>query len=363
MKRILFISPRLSSGGAERQSVTVARALKERGYEVEFLCYSYGNFYEELLKRDGINVYWIQHNYVLRLITCSWFIRKRKYDIVISFLPTPCFINSFAAMFGKKWKVITGERSSVVNKPNNLLGRFKIWVLRYSDFIVCNSNNANTLWRQTFPQYKEKLVTIYNTIALPAVSSAYAPLNDGRLHIIVAATIYGTKNPLGLIRALGLMTFEEREKIVIDWYGKSEAEIGNHKVYDEACQLISEMKLHDTLIFHDAVKDISEKMQQSDAVALFSRLEGLPNAICEGMALGKPIIMTRCSDYENLVEEGVNGVLCNWDNPETIKTALLYMASLDKEQLVAMGNNSKQKAEILFSEEKVIGQWLELISD
>jgi glycosyltransferase involved in cell wall biosynthesis len=38
-------------------------------------------------------------------------------------------------------------------------------------------------------------------------------------------------------------------------------------------------------------------MYESDVVALVSKLEGLPNTVCEGMALGKPIIMTRVFRY------------------------------------------------------------------
>lgn len=80
--RILFISPRLGQGGAERQMVTIAQLLKHKGYDVEVLCYSYGNFFEDLLHQNGIPVYWKQHNYLLRLITCTWFIQRKNYDVV-----------------------------------------------------------------------------------------------------------------------------------------------------------------------------------------------------------------------------------------------------------------------------------------
>ena len=55
-KRILFLSPNLGhgGGGAERQIVTVASLLKDRGYDVEFLCYVEGDFYEHILKDKGI---------------------------------------------------------------------------------------------------------------------------------------------------------------------------------------------------------------------------------------------------------------------------------------------------------------------
>ncbi len=360
MKRILFISPRLGQGGAERQMVTIAQLLKHKGYDVEVLCYSYGNFFEDLLHQNGIPVYWKQHNYLLRLITCTWFIQRKNYDVVISFLPTPSFINCFAASFRKKWIVITGERSSVVKAPTSVMSKIYSWYRRYSDYIVCNSDNARRMWEEVFPTYKEKMRTIYNTVILGDVTSEYIPKQDGKLHVCIAASIYGTKNPLGLVKAILLMTEEERGRIVIDWYGRSQAQIGDTKVYDETCAQIAEHRLQNVLRLHDATKDIANIMNQSDGVALFSDHEGLPNAICEGMMLGKPIVMTRVSDYNTLIEEGRNGFLCDWDNPESIKSALFRMAGLSADELIQMGNLSKEKANMLFSEEKVISEWIKL---
>ena len=100
-------------------------------------------------------------------------------------------------------------------------------------------------------------------------------------------------------------------------------------------------------------------MHEADVVALFSELEGLPNAICEGMMLGKPIIMSRVSDYEKLVDDS-NGFLCDWNNPKSIKGALMSAVKLSENELDKMGNSSRLKAHKYFSKETIINQWLEL---
>ena len=360
-KRILFISPSLAQGGAERQIVNVAIKLKKRGYKSEFLCYGCGDFYEDLLRSADIPVKWIKHNHFLRLITCTWFIHRGKYHVLVSFLPTPSFISCFAAMISKRWKVITGERSSIIKKPKSATAKFAIWLQRYSDAIVCNSNNAKNMWEALFPQYEAKMATIYNTIEERVITSEYIPKRKGKLHICVAATVYAAKNPVGLINALLLMNEQEREKIEIDWYGKEEAETGKRDVYDETCRLIVEYKLEEYIHLHPATKDIGNRMMEADCVALFSEYEGLPNAICEGMTLAKPIIMTRVSDYRELVEDGKNGFLCDWDKPETIKNAIFKMVDASVDALKSMGELSAKKAKYLFSEDIVINQWQELI--
>ena len=101
-------------------------------------------------------------------------------------------------------------------------------------------------------------------------------------------------------------------------------------------------------------------MNEADVVALFSELEGLPNAICEGMMIGKPVIMTKVSDYANLVDES-NGVLCDWDNPDSIKDALVCVINLSEKQLIELGENSMEKSKMLFSKDIILNLWVELL--
>ena len=72
-------------------------------------------------------------------------------------------------------------------------------------------------------------------------------------------------------------------------------------------------------------------MNAADFVALFSYVEGLPNAICEALALGKPIIMTRVSDYCSLVSDNV--FLCETPEPLSIATSLKNAIKCDFSQI------------------------------
>lgn len=356
-KRILFLSPNLGSGGAERQMVTIASLFKDKGYDVKFLCYTEGNFYEHILQDKGIKVHWIiLSDYFKRILTVRSFIRKRKYDAVVSFTETPCFLNNFAAVGGKKWKVITGERSAREDFFKSKRGKVFAWFQRYSDAIVCNSENARNMWLQYYPQYEHKLKVIYNTVTLQPVSTEYVPKRDGRLHIVVAASYQYLKNPIGVVNALILMSDEERKKIRIDWYGRKEVVRGDTRAYDEAIELIKQHGLGDVIALHGDTKEIHDRMQEADIVGLFSSVEGLPNAICEGMSLGKPIIMSKVSDYDVLIDES-NGFLCDWDSPVSIKNCLVKASELTVGELKQKGECSRRKAEKLFSNENVIKAW------
>lgn len=197
-------------------------------------------------------------------------------------------------------------------------------------------------------------------MVLPEVKSQYIPRKNGKLHLVVAASYQYLKNPVGLIQALMLLDEDEKQKIRIDWYGRIEVTAGNTAAYDESRKLIRENHLESVIFLHETTKSIIDIMNQADIIGLFSELEGLPNAICEGMMLGKPIIMTRVSDFEVLVDEN-NGFLCDWDNPLSIRDTLRKAINLTNEDLIRMGENSKNKAEKLFSEEVIINQWLSIL--
>ena len=359
--RILFLAMNLGSGGAERQMVTVASLLKDRGYDVEFVCYSEGDFYLNLLEERSIPVYWkIEPNYFKRMLSIRHFIRHGKYDAVISFLETPNFLNNFSALGGRTWKVITGERSAQEKTFESVKSKVFCWFQRFSDIIVCNSENAKQMWVKHFPQYGKKLRVIYNTVTLQSITSRYIAKRNNKLHIVVAASYQYLKNPIGLVNALSLMSVEERDKVYIDWYGKKEVLTGDTRAYDEARELIEKNRLESVINLHGNSKEIHDRMNEADVVALFSRVEGLPNVICEGMTIGKPIIMTKISDYRVLVDDS-NGFLCDWNQPESIKEVIVAAANQNVQQLIYKGEQSKQKAMELFKKESVLKSWIELL--
>jgi glycosyltransferase involved in cell wall biosynthesis len=68
--------------------------------------------------------------------------------------------------------------------------------------------------------------------------------------------------------------------------------------------------------------DIASLMQQAWGFVLPSRWEGMPNALLEAMACGLPSIATRVSGSEDIIEQGINGLLVEPEQPELLAYAL-----------------------------------------
>lgn len=359
--RVLLLIPSLGSGGAERQLVTLAVLLKKNGFDIEFLIYHQEYFFKDILDENLINVNIVKaKNNFQRVLKVRQFIKKFNSEVVISFLETADFINCISSIGGGDFKVITTELSSNPSTFNTYKGKLFGLFRRYSDYIICNSNNALKLWSYYYPSYIGKLDVIYNPVLLPKITSEYIYRKNKKLNLVVAASYQYLKNPIGLINAVILLDENFRKKLKIDWYGRIEVTTGDTKAYDEAIALIQNNNLHEVITLHPPTKEIANIMNSADVVGLFSELEGLPNAICEAMMIGKPIIMTKVSDYDLLVDES-NGILCDWNNPESIKFALEKMLKLDELSITEMGKSSKNKAEKLFSSEKIVKQWTKFL--
>lgn len=358
MKVLCFIDG-LGSGGAQRQMINLALGLQQRGHEVQMAAYTDADFYQYRLAEGNIPYTVIKNNnYLQRIINSRKYLRQAEVDAVISFLETPNFLSCLSAIGKHKWVLVTSERNAKEYEFTNCRGKIMKWFERYSNWTVCNSNVAKQLWDKYYPQYSSRISTIYNPVVINGDAVQAERERDWK-RIVIAASYQRLKNPLGLLQALQLLSDEERAKLHIDWYGKAiPAENGG--VYEEACQQRTAHGLEGCITFHGETQQIYQEMMDADAVALFSEVEGLPNTICEGMMCGKPILMSRMSDYNTFVTPE-NGFLCNAKEPKSIAVAIRQFLALTPTKQQQMGKRSKEMAVQLFDAENNVGKWEKLI--
>jgi glycosyltransferase involved in cell wall biosynthesis len=82
-----------------------------------------------------------------------------------------------------------------------------------------------------------------------------------------------------------------------------------------------------------------------DALVHPSFIEGLPNAICEALACGLPILAGDVCDHALLVEHNVNGYLFDPGLSESIAESLVAFAELSPGSRQRMGIASRRLAE------------------
>lgn len=161
-------------------------------------------------------------------------------------------------------------------------------------------------------------------------------LDSGRL-VLCTGTIWPVKGQALLARAMAQVrsTHPELEVAMI---GQSdpgyERAIGR---YTRATGLAASVR---TLPFRH---HLDEWYWASDAMACISESEAMPAAALEAMAHGKPVLGAEVGDLPAVIEPGVDGWLCRFDDMASVVDALGQVADASEDELWEMGRSARQR--------------------
>ena len=119
-----------------------------------------------------------------------------------------------------------------------------------------------------------------------------------------------------LLRAAALLATETascRVVIVGDTSGS---------VFPELQRLHTSLGLGDRVIFAGFRRDVPQVLRGFDALALSSRTEGFSLATVQAMATAIPVVATRSGGPEEILEDGVTGLLVPTDDPAALAAAM-----------------------------------------
>ncbi|MFA5393870.1 MAG: glycosyltransferase family 4 protein [Candidatus Ratteibacteria bacterium] len=79
------------------------------------------------------------------------------------------------------------------------------------------------------------------------------------------------------------------------------------------------------------------------AIILPSRIDNLPNTCLESMARKKVVVGTRGASFEQLIDDGINGFLCEPGNPADLLETIKKVLALTPEQKEIIGEKAAQR--------------------
>ena len=108
--------------------------------------------------------------------------------------------------------------------------------------------------------------------------------------------------------------------------------------------------------------DVRPFIAAATAVVLPSYREGLPRSLLEAAAMARPLIASDVPGCRDVVEDGVNGYLCEVRNPSSVAAAIRRLLELPRPQQIAMGKAGRSRVEERFSEAFVIRAYLDVLA-
>lgn len=319
--------------------------LKEKDYNVTVATYHNIDFYKKQLDDAGVRNLVIPNgsNKKTRIWAVRTFLKKERPDWVVSYQETPSLLACIAKVTGCKFRLIVSERNTTQAVGMN--ERVRFFLYRWADAIVPNSYAQENYLTSHYPWMQKKLKTITNFVDLDYFS--FIERKKRKVpEIVIAATIWSSKNTLGFIEAVKKLV-DRNSRFHVSWYGKSNIDMD---YYNESLQKIQEYGIQDYIELKDKTKQIKNVYHNADLFCLPSFYEGTPNVICEAISTGLPVACSDVCDNYIYVKPGCNGVLFDPNNPNDMAnkiSQLLYISSLEFEKYqknsrqIALGKLSK----------------------
>ena len=107
--------------------------------------------------------------------------------------------------------------------------------------------------------------------------------------------------------------------------------------------------------------DVRTALEQADCIVLPSYREGLPRALLEGSAMGKPLIATDVPGCREVVVDGATGYMCAARSVDSLAAAMLKMLETPAAERVRMGEAGRRRVEQQFCETLVVAKYLEAL--
>ena len=354
--RINLLIDCLGAGGAQRQLVGLAIMLKEKGYDVKVCTYHEIDFYKSYLDENHVPNVIIPNasSGKKRILAVRNFFKKESPDWVIAYQATPSLVACAAKLLGCNYKLIVSERNTTQHVGMN--ERVRFFLYHWADAIVPNSY-AQERWLIGHHSWmKPKLQTITNFVDTDKFEHIEHMRRDIP-EILVVATIWASKNTLGLIEAISIIK-EKKIKCHFSWYGKSESNID---YYNQCEQLIDKLGVNDYIDLLPKTKEIHAKYQEADYFCLPSFYEGTPNVLCEAISCGLPVMVSDVCDNSMYAQPDINGVLFDPNNPEDMADKIASLLEQNEDQYNTYRINSRKIAEEKFSQNVFIEKYLKLL--
>lgn len=349
-KNIAVFVKNLTSGGAEKQAVLLAKALAG-DYKMHYIIFNGRKVHKKYLKllhEDArVHVVSFQGGHLSRFCQFVSYLKANDIYMIFSYLTAA---NLYACMAGRitGTKVVTGLRNAELPIGKRIADRILANHCAVMAVVNCFSGNQKFV-SQGFR--KEKLIVIPNCFEN---ISPYTEKQDtdGKIHIITVGRFVTQKDYPTAIKAVSI-AHRECANLWFDIVGYGEQEL---VIRD----LVETYGIDGCTTIHINPDNIQKLLQQSSVYLSTSLFEGTSNSIMEGMNANMPVIATDVGDNYKLVRDRVNGYLETAGDADSIaKDIITLYRDADLRNRMAMAG--KKNLEDNYSVEIFRKRYIELI--
>lgn len=291
--------------------------------------------------------------------------KQYQLDFIFHYTAKPNIYGSLAAWLSGIPSIAITTGLGLLRDPN---AKKSAWILRQlyrlAGFLAKEVWFLNKDDLQYFRKYK--LLSSAKPFVLPSEGvniQWYRPRNNRgvsnftKIKFLFASRIVQSKGA-SLFYEVAKNIKEKRKDVEFQMVGFVVPEHPDGISYQE----IQAWKKSGMITYLGEAEDIRPFIENADCVVLPSYFgEGVPRILLEAASMAKPIITTDFVGCKEVVEHGVNGLLCRVRDVQSLQDQIELFVTLNNEERYQMGIAGRKKAILEFDEEIIIKNYLEAI--
>jgi glycosyltransferase involved in cell wall biosynthesis len=353
--RIAYVIDKLALHGTQKMLVLLSQHLAQRNYQQRVYCLK-----DEVhpANKFALDAYGVELRVIgqqqliagiglMRLIA-EW--RQWQPDIVYTLLFYGNIIGRVLARIANTPRVISSVRAKNVYKNIFHFGLDRI-TAGLADHVICNSQDAISFAIQYEGVRPEQMTYIPNGV-LPVHT---------RYDVETLRKELGASSDTVLIGSIGRLVPQKGYHSLLQAFRQFQQHlpdsllliIGQGPLFSELQAQVEALSLATNVKLLGERTDIERLLSCINVYVQASLFEGMPNALMEAMAAGKPVIATAVDGNRELIENGRTGWLVRPEKPDILAQTMLF-AVRHPEESRQLGKTAAQHITAKFSVEKMV---------
>jgi glycosyltransferase involved in cell wall biosynthesis len=341
--RILFVIDSLKFGGAERQLVELIKGLRHRNYDIHLVCLikaRESEGYGEVASSLGVNLQYFERGEKYNIFGPIWnlakYIRANQIEIIHGFMNMGSLFGVLAGKLTRRPVICSAIRDA--KDKSRREKHLKKLLSRLCDCVVANSRAG---FSNRFNKMKPHFHVIYNGVDFSRfdlydidrleVKKKLGLTGFGRI-VGVVARLSNHKDHMTVLKAIPnvLQHFPETCFLIV----------GDGPERKRLEGLAQGMGIEKNVVFLGFRKDVDKLYQIFDISLLLTNadvvLEGLSNVLIEAMACGVPVVASSGGGTDEIIRNGVTGVLVPPKDPVRVADELIRLLSKEEAKTLAV---------------------------
>lgn len=316
-KNICITINSLAPGGAEKQCLLLAKALKpyHNPFVVILKPRPVDKKHLKVLEEEELNHIFLTNNTIKRAFEFTSFLKKRNIDIIFSFLPMDTI-----------WGGICGRAAGVPYVFGGIRSSYLPWIKSVSLRLINNyllnytiANNYTAYYSGIKSGFKNKILVVPNGIEIRQLPQR-KKLDGKTITIISVGRLVKSKAYETAIKCIAELkkVLKKNQKVIYKIVGQG----------PELTSIFANIEKYDVKEEVEIITDTSnvyKLLESSDIYLSTTTFEGISNAIMEAMNCGLPLVVTDAGDNSLLVRNGQNGFLTAINDYEDMAAHLYHL--------------------------------------